>query len=64
MWALDRVLPIFHTMGIRMAANKTEGQSTQLVFLGILINTHTYELHLPAYWWAQFQILLQSLLGK
>ena len=45
---LDRVLQIFHTMDIPVAANKTDRPSTQLMFLGIPIDTHTFELQLPA----------------
>ena len=61
---LDRVLQIFHTMGIPVAADKTDGPSTQLVFLGILIDTHTFKLRLPAEKLSHLQLLLQSWLGK
>ena len=47
----SRVLAIalqtLHQLGIPVAANKTEGPTTQLTFLGIIIDTHTFELHLP-----------------
>ncbi len=33
--------------GIPVASQKTEGPTTTLTFLGILINTHTFELQLP-----------------
>lgn len=45
---LATVLDIFKRLGIPVAAHKTEGPSCILVFLGILINTHTSELHLPS----------------
>ena len=38
---------IFRMLGIPVAMHKTEGPSTTLVFLGILIDTHAFELRLP-----------------
>ncbi len=37
-------------LGIPVALHKTEGPTTTLTFLGILINTHTFELQLPLDW--------------
>ena len=34
-------------LGVTVAAHKTQGPSTALTFLGILVNTSTFELHLP-----------------
>lgn len=34
-------------LGIPVAVQKTEGPSTTLVFLGILIDTYAFELRLP-----------------
>ena len=34
-------------LGIPVAAHKTEGPTTALAFLGIVVNTSTFELHLP-----------------
>ena len=37
-----------HTFGIPVATHKTEGPTTILIFLGILIDTDNFELRLPA----------------
>ena len=34
-------------LGIPVAVHKTEGPATSLIFLGIMIDTHTFELRLP-----------------
>ena len=36
------------SLGIPVATHKTEGPTTMLTFLGILIDSHTFELRLPA----------------
>ena len=41
-------LDTLHFLGIPVAANKTEGPTTQLLFLGIFIDTHRSELRLPS----------------
>ena len=35
-------------LGVPVAAHKTQGPSTALTFLGILLDTNTFELHLPS----------------
>ena len=40
-------LSTLRALGIPVATHKTEGPTTILTFLGILINTHTFELKLP-----------------
>ena len=42
------VLEILQRLGIPVALNKTEGPTTVLIFLGILIDTHNLELRLPS----------------
>ena len=46
--ALTLVTHTFHTLGIPVANNKTEGPATELSFLGILIDTDRFQLRLPA----------------
>ena len=41
-------LRTFEKLGIPVALHKTEGPTTALTFLGIIIDTHTFELRLPA----------------
>ena len=41
-------LRTFGNLGIPVALHKTEGPTTALTFLGIIIDTHTFELRLPA----------------
>ena len=45
--ALSIVLDTFDELGVPVATHKTEGPSTCLSFLGILIDTHRMELRLP-----------------
>ena len=45
---LSVVLEILQRLGIPVALNKTEGPTTVLIFLGILIDTHNFELRLPS----------------
>ena len=45
---LATALRVFEILGIPVAAHKTEGPTSVLVFLGILIDTQAFELHLPA----------------
>ena len=47
-----------------MASHKTEGPATTIVFLGILIDTHTFELQLPTDKLARIRVLLQSWSGR
>lgn len=60
----DAILQIFHLVGIPVAVHKTEGPATALAFLGILIDTHTFELRLPADKLAHLQELIQSWVGR
>ena len=45
--ALDIALRVLRMLGIPVAGHKTEGPATVLIFLGILIDTHNFELRLP-----------------
>ena len=55
---LPWILEIFLVLGIPIAAHKTEGPASILVFLGILIDTHRFELRVPAEKLAHLQSLL------
>ena len=46
--SLSITLQAFARLGIPIATHKTEGPTTSLVFLGILIDTEKFELRLPA----------------
>ena len=59
--ALDIALWV---LGVPVAAHKTEGPSTVLAFLGILVDTGKFELRLPADKLARLQETLQSWSGK
>ena len=61
---LDIALRTFHLLGVPVAAHKTEGPSTVLTFLGILIDTGRFELRLPPEKLARLQETLQSWSGK
>ena len=56
---LEQVLRIFQGLGIPIATQKTEGANTALVFLGILIDTHRFELRLPLEKLTRLQTALQ-----
>ena len=56
---LEQVLRIFQGLGIPIATQKTEGPNTALVFLGILIDTHRFELRLPLEKLTRLQTALQ-----
>ena len=51
-------------LGIPLAAHKTEGPTSVLVFLGILIDTEAFELCLPADKLARVQETIRSWVGK
>ena len=55
---------IFRMLGVPVATHKTEGPSTTLVFLGILIDTHAFELRLPVDKLTRLQELIQSWSGR
>lgn len=57
---LPLVLEIFRVLGIPIATHKTEGPASILVFLGILIDTNRFELHLPAEKIAHLQSVLRQ----
>ena len=44
---LRLALQTLKALGIPVAVHKTQGPTTGLTFLGILIDTHTFELRLP-----------------
>jgi len=52
-------LETFKALGIPVAAHKTVGPLTILTFLGILIDTHTFELRLPADKLTQLQQMIR-----
>ena len=54
------LLAVFEALDIPVAAQKTEGPATAITFLGILIDSHTFELRLPAEKLARLQELLVS----
>lgn len=58
--ALAMALRIFEYLGIPVAVHKTEGPSICITFLGILINTVSFELRLPADKLQRLQTLVQS----
>ena len=45
--AMQLALHIFNHVGVLVAAEKTEGPSTCITFLGIVIDTVSYQLQLP-----------------
>lgn len=62
--ALATTMRAFHMLGIPIAHNKTEGPATSLSFLGILIDTHTFELRLPADKLLRLQDMVQQWTAK
>jgi len=58
--ALETVLRVLRMLRIPVAVHKTEGPATSLIFLGIMIDTHTFELHLPEQKLARLQGQLHS----
>ena len=62
--ALTIVLETFNTLGIPVAVHKTEGPTTALGFLGILIDTRTFELRLPSDKLARLQEMIRSWSGR
>ena len=61
---LALALETLRMLGIQVASHKTEGPSTSLTFLGILMDTHTFELRLPAEKLARLQALIRVWTGK
>lgn len=62
--ALQVVLNIFKVLGIPVATHKTEGPTTVLAFLGILIDTQAFELRLPPAKLTQLQSIINSWSGR
>ena len=58
--ALETVVGILHALGIPIATHKTEGPTTSLIFLGILVDTCTFELRLPVDKLTRLQIKLDT----
>ena len=61
---LTTALETLNLLGIPVAADKTEGPTTSLVFLGILIDTNRSELRLPSDKLANLITLTQAWMGK
>ena len=62
--ALATVIRTFNILGIPIATQKTEGPTTSLSFLGIFIDTHSFELRLPAEKLARLQESLHLWVDK
>ena len=62
--SLERTMYMFGTMGVPIATHKTEGPSTNLVFLGIMIDTAAYQLSLPQEKVQRLQELLVTWVGR
>lgn len=62
--ALSTALQVFQALGVPVAAHKTEGPSTTVTFLGVLIDTSRFELRLPADKLTRLQGLLREWLHK
>ena len=58
--SLAIAMKMFQALNIPIATHKTEGPATTLVFLGILIDTHRFELRLPAEKLLHLQSTLQQ----
>ena len=44
---LDQIIPLCKKLGFPLATDKIEGPSSQLVFLGIVLDSHKMEMRLP-----------------
>ncbi len=62
--ALQVALRVCEEVGMPVAVHKTEGPSTALVFLGILIDTVKMEIRLPADKLARLQLLINQWSAK
>ena len=62
--AAEALALTFHMLGIPVAYHKTEGPATVLGFLGILMDTHLFELRLPADKLARIQEILRQWSGR
>ena len=61
---LATALDSLRQLGIPVAPSKTEGPTTLLTFLGILIDTHRLELRLPSEKLANLNTLIQGWIGR
>ena len=57
-------LQTLKALGIPVAVHKTQGPTPSLVFLGILIDTYTFELRLPSDKLTRLQTLLHTWVGR
>ena len=62
--ALETTCRVFHMLGVPISTHKTEGPATSLTFLGIVIDTHTFEPHLPPDKLTRLQNQLESWLKR
>ena len=62
--AKDSTLAVFGELGAPVAVHKTEGPSTSITFLGILIDTVTFQLKLPQDKLQRYRELLHSWCGR
>ena len=62
--ALSSALRTFNTLGVPVASHKTEGPSTHLSFLGILVDTDRFQLRLPADKLARLRLLVATWRSK
>jgi len=58
------VLETLRRLGVPIAVHKTEGPSSILIFLGILIDTHNFELRLPAEKLGRLQDTIRQWVGR
>ena len=61
---LTTVLRVFNTLVVPIAASKTEGPSTSVTFLGVLLDTRRMELRLPPTKLTRLQALLATWVGR
>ena len=62
--ALETTCRVFHMLGVPISTHKTEGPATSLTLLGIIIDTHTFEFHLPPDKLTRLQNQLESWLQR
>ena len=62
--AQDRALSMFQDLGVPVAMHKTEGPTTSLMFLGIVIDTELLQLQLPEEKLGRVRELMRSWLPR
>ncbi len=62
--AMQTLLQVFEDLGVPVAQEKLEGQTTCLTFLGLEIDSSTMQLRLPTEKLAALQVLIQSWLHR